>query len=1057
MLVGSAAAFFAAVLHLAETSYSAEPVRFNRDVRPILSENCFFCHGFDSNDRRADLRLDVREAAIADRGGYSAVVPGKPDESELVLRIASADEDIVMPPQDSPYKLTATQIETLRKWIEQGAEYQQHWAYAPLVRPEVPAIDAADSGHPIDAFIAAQLQLHGLESQGVADARTLARRLAFDLTGLPPTLAQVRSLERDSSEAAVHSLIDELMESRAYAEHMATWWLDLVRWADTSGMVSDEPIDTQAYRSYVVNAFDANKPFDRFTIEQLAGDLLSNPTDETLVASGYNRLVRTNCEAGVIPLEALYAMKVDHVSALGTVWLGSTTACCQCHDHKFDPITQRDFYRLAAFFDDLQETGVYSPGDRRAPVHYVFADAKAKHRAKILEETIAKTSAVLYRDDETLDDGQADWEQSQRKALGGKDTETYVWLPAKLPAAYIHSGDLFTLAEIDGQRAREQVSKPDKVQRHLLAEPLTGFLEDGVVKQGTFFVDVYIDPQNPPQSVAVQLIQGGYGRMGWRPDIYQTFAWGPEESFRDAAWIHQPRYRHMGQLPKAQGWVRLEVPGKQMFPLVDGAYRHMGVAWAHTGGHVGWGDTGFLVKGGKAAELKLGETAFRMFDNVPIHRDMYEKKMSLVAKAIKQKPNKRTQQQKTLVKRAYRENTLYKLQDELHTAEGELFRLRAQHSHPALVSKSLKPKVTHVVERGDFRSPIGSPVVPAIPEFLGELPATADPSSPRATRLDLARWLVSRDNPLTARVFVNRMWAQFYGEGMSSTLEDVGGQGRWPTHPELLDWLAVDFIESGWDVKRLVRKLVTAKTYRLQSKPNEALLAADPENHWLARQRSRRLSAEQIRDNSLAVSGLLVSNYDALASIYPYQPATYWDGTNKVMLGSRFLDYHASNANRQHVRTLYTFWKRIGTHPTLLTFDAPSRQACSAARSATNTPGQALVLLNDPIFVEAARSLAEELVFATDDSLTLDEATRRRIHVGFERCLQRQPTQAEAGFLTQYLRAHLDYYSQHTDEATELISIGVKEPNPDIALPEYAAWTSLCRVLLNLHETITRN
>lgn len=1051
LIVGSCLAVaailqFASAETVARKNVQRAEIRFNRDVRPILSEKCFFCHGFDKANRKADMRLDQREAAIEDRGGYSPIVPGKPDESELIARIGSADPDFVMPPHESPYKLDAKEIETLRQWIAAGAEYEPHWAYTSVVRPKVEQLNADWSDHPIDRLLLARWNTEGAKPAGKADPRLLMRRLHFDLTGLPPSPNTVDQFVANPSAHHYRQIVEKLLASLPHAEHMATGWLDLVRWADTSGMVSDEPIDTQLFRTYVISAFEKNKPFDQFTVEQLAGDLLDEPTDETLIASAYNRLIRTNCEAGVIDEEALYAMKGEHVTGVSTVWLGSTMACAQCHDHKFDPIKQLDYYRMAAFFDDLVEVGIYSPGDRRVPLHYVFNSNDARQRAGSLSDEIERFKSKLLQDSANMDAGQMVWEKRQRELLKSKAADEYLWMPAELPPAYLSLGDDYELVVQAGRTARKQSAAVGETSRHLLAEPIDGFISQGTLSKHRLFVDVFIDPDDPPQAIAVQLLQGGYGRMGWRPDVYGTLIWGDEQSFKDSGYTHQPKTRRVGDLPKAGGWVRLEVPWNKTFGLVDGAYRHMGAGWAQAGGTAYWGDTGFLLPKSVATQMRMGAATFRCTDARPMLRDLVDKKETLAAAALKKHPDSRSDLAQECIRFAYRESCFPDIAQKIKVAQRELFRLRDKQSTPTLVSEAGPPKTTHLVERGDYRNPIGQPLTPAIPEFLGELNVEGRP-----TRLDLANWIVSDDNPLTARVFVNRLWAQFFGRGISGTLEDLGGQGEWPAHPELLDWLATEFVRSGWDMRHMIRTLVMSEAYQLSSRPTDEVVGADPENRYYTRQRAVRLGAEAIRDNALAISGLLREREPLTESIYPYQPDTYWDGTNKVMLGSRFLDYHASQADHQHCRTLYAFWKRIGTHPTLLAFDAPSRQSCTVGRTTSNTPGQALVLLNDPIFVEAARSMAGDLIESTED-----QEFKQRIDLAFRLSLQRSATQKELSVMENYYRQQREHFQSHPKQAQELVTTGVAHSDDGLKLAEHAAWTSVCRVLLNLHETITR-
>jgi hypothetical protein len=1022
-------------------SSAAEPISYNRDIRPILSENCFFCHGFDEKKREGDLRLDTFDGAIEDKGGYAAIVPGKPDASELISRIFSDDRTEKMPPPKSAYRLTAAQKDKLRRWIAEGAKYEGHWAYAPIRRTV--------GAQTIDGFLSSAWSRSKIAPAPVAAARAVLRRLSFDLTGLPPALEDVAAFERDPSEVHYAQFAERYIASRAFGEHMAARWLDLVRYADSSGIASDEPIDTQAYRAYVIRAFWENKPFDQFTREQLAGDLLASPSDDSLVASAYNRLVRTNSEAGVIPEEAAYAMKGDHVRAVSTVWLGSTVGCAECHDHKYDPFTQRDYYRLAAFFDDLIETGVYSPGDRRAPLHWIHPNPETKSRATALESRLVELNRRLIEDNPALDAVQAAWEQMQGTVLEtAGDLQDWLWMPAHLPAAHVQEGIAGECVVVHaGKSARVQTAPAASIARHMAAEVITGFLKDDFRKTGGhYFTEVFFDAENPPTAFALQVVDGGYGRLGWRPDIFSTYVWGEADAFKNEPWVHAARTRHMGPLPAAGDWARLEVPAKDSFAMIDGQYQHTGLAWAQKGGCAWIADSGLSVPTGHAARLRLAASAFRAHENLPVHRDIHTNRAGHMAALVRKLPAKRTPSEAALVRRAFRESAQPDLVAEIATAERELFALRRR-AVPSLVSRAGVPKTTRVLARGDFRDESGEIVAPGIPAFFGSI----DTGGRRATRRDLADWIVSPENPLTARVFVNRLWSQFFGRGINDSIDENGSQGQWPTHPELLDWLASEFIQSGWNVHHIVRLIVTSNAYRLTSQPSPEQLEADPLNTLHAYQARFRLPAESVRDAALAVSGLLVHDGDPTRHLFPYQPPTYWDQTNKVMLGSRFLDYRASEGTQQYRRSIYTFWKRIGTHPTLLAFDAPSRHLCQGRRTSTNTPAQALVLLNDPIFVEAARALATNILQGHHKDI------QARIADAATRVLARVPSAAEAALLQDFVEKQRAHFRAYPREATALLAVGQASVARDVDPVELAAWTALCRVLLNLHESITRS
>lgn len=833
------------LLFLVSTSSASEPlpgtIEFNRHVQPILSDNCFFCHGPDASQRQADLRLDVRDEAID--GG--AIVPGKTDDSALIQRIFSDDEDLQMPPPDSHKRLTPGQREILKAWVAQGAEYQQHWAYVPPVKAEIPVGQNA-----VDVLVQRALAEQGLEKSPPADRRTLIRRLYFDLLGLPPTPEEVQSFIADESPGAYERLVERTLQNPHFGERMAIGWLDVVRYADTIGYHSDNPRNVWPYRDWVIQSFNDNKPFDRFTIEQIAGDLLPDADTQTRVGSAFNRLLLTTEEGGAQPKDYEARMLTDRVRAIGTVWLGQTTGCAQCHDHKFDPITMRDFYSLGAFFADIQEP-------------------------------------ILGRREEGM--------------------------PVMTPEQEAE------LARLDEQLAR--------------------------ARQGL-------------EAVADQLAAA---QQQWEADIVNYKITLPE----------------------------------------------------------------------------LVETPERNFS------DAEKNRAKQVAAALRKPEAERSESQRVGVRSYFYSVTkLYQAEREAVSA-AERARNDFYNALPkCLVSVSTPNKrIVRILPRGDWMNETGEVMQPALPHFLPQ-PET---DGRELTRLDLARWLVSRDNPLTARTVMNRLWKQFFGTGLSKVLDDLGAQGEPPLNQPLLDWLACEFMDSGWDIKQMVRTIVTSETYQQTSIASPQLVAADPDNRYYARQSAFRLDAELIRDHALAISGLLVSKIGG-PSAKPYQPEGYWENLN---FPTR--QYHADTGEGQYRRGLYTWWQRSFLHPSMLAFDAPSREECTAERNRSNIPQQALVLLNDPSYVEAAR------VFAARILSQCQGPTAERMEWAWQQALQRAPHEEELKVMQELLDQHLAIYREDTAAATALLGVGQAPAPPEIVPAELAAWTHVARVLLNLHEAITRS
>ncbi len=1009
-------------------------VSYNREVRPILSENCFICHGFDKDKREADLRLDTEEGAKE-----SAIIAGNAKASELIKRITSSDPDEVMPPADSIYKLTAAQVETLQLWIDQGAKYEEHWAYKKLKRPAVPEFGEKGA---IDSFLQRTWNEHGVSPVAKADPRVLIRRLSFDLRGLPPTPKEVAEFNNDHSLAKYAEFVNRWTKSTEYAEHQGLLWLDLVRWADSSGMVSDEPIATGHYRKYVIKAFRDNIPFDRFTREQLAGDLLPNPTQDALVASAYNRLVKTNSEAGVIEKEALHALKGEHVRALGTVWLGATTGCAECHDHKYDPISAKDYYALGAFFDDLIEVGVYQPGDRRVPIHYLHEEVANVQKDKKLSAMVEALREELYSvkaDPEEIAAWEKEFLNQSNATKKKKGTVDWEWVPATLSAAKVIKGD-FTITP-DG---RVTTVAANQLHRHSAGEFLNSDPAAGKAKG--YYVEATLDPADTPELIAIQLTNGAYGRVGWHQEYHSTFYWGPKDHpllKKVYPWLNPKKLVRLGDLPQAGKRVRFDIPANKIPKM---PYATAGMAWLHVCGKVTWGNSGYLTDPHHAFLNGIHNSLIRYWWELPLNRDDRNKFPTLVGSSVNTAKKDRRAIHEKVIRIAFAESKRPDLVVKLDGLLRQLALLR-RNCETTLVSKTGPRKTTRLRKRGNFMDNSGPRLDPAFPAYF------TDDNSKHGllTRLDLANWLTAPDNPMTARVFVNRLWHQFYGRGISASLVDSGNQGDWPSHPDLLDWLAAEFIESGWDVRHMIRLMVSAEAYQLSSIPNREVAVLDPRNRLITHQSRHRLGAEEIRDTALSAAGVLKKTEKIpVKSFYPYQPDAYWKKSNKIMLGSRYQIWDTDLGGNQYQRSLYTYWKRQNPHPSMLAFDAPTRQECIAQRAITNSPGQALAMLNDPTYIEASRLLARRTMLSAHDNAA-------RFKNMFDFALQRAPSKKEVAILETHLKKWKAHYQKYPDEAMDLLKIGQSRNEPTLSSSEHAAWTNTARMILNLHEFITRS
>ena len=1009
---------------------AADEIQFNRDIRPILSENCFACHGPDEKQRQADLRLDVRTEAM----GHDVLAPGTPDESELVARIFSDDPDAVMPPPDAHKTLTPEQKELLRQWVAEGAVYQGHWAYELPQRPEVP-----EGVHPVDFLIGRQLAARDLDFSPAADRRTLARRLSFDLIGLPPTPDQVAAFVADESPDAYDRLVEQLLASPHYGERMAIGWLDVVRFADTIGYHSDVPRNVWPYRDYVIRAFNDNMPFDRFTIEQLAGDLLEGATQDQQVASCFNRLLLTTEEGGAQAKDYEARMLTDRVRAVGTVWLGQTLGCCQCHDHKFDPATSNDFYAMGAFFADIQEPIIGRPG----PGMLVPTDEQAAELAA-RKSNIERLQQQFDATPDSIVDAERDWQQRVREALAA-DAQ---WTALHPESAASEKGVGLTVGADESVFATADPGEGTDTYRVTLQTSLagiTGLRIDALPHEN-------LPAQGPGRAANGNFVLSEItvaGADGATIAMAGATATVEQSGFPAAAAID-------GNTDAGNGWAIAGAVGQTQTlylelaaPLGDGAALPLTITVQQN-----HGDNHVLGR------FRIAATT----QPLPLEPPKVSVPPTEIANLLRQAPEKLDADQQAKLLAHFKATTplLAELRNELAAARKSVTDYEATIAR-CLTSVSMDtPRVVRFLPRGNWMDDSGPVMQPALPAYL--TPGVPDAASvrdtsdsdtsdkQRLTRLDLAHWVVARDNPLTARVFVNRLWKQFFGIGLSKNTDDLGSQGEWPVQPELLDWLAVEFMDSGWDVKHMVRTIVTSRAYRQTSTASPELLAADPDNRWLARQSRFRLAAELVRDNALAVSGLLAPTIGG-PSAKPYQPAGYWENLNFPVR-----TYEADTDANQYRRGLYTWWQRTFPHPSMIAFDAPSREECTADRTRANIPQQALVLLNDPTYVEAARVLAAKIMSAElETSSATPDDTSARIAWAWQQVLQRDPQNDESSLARQVFEKHHAEYSANPDAAAELLKVGLSPVPDEVDRPTLAAWTSVARIVLNLHETITRN
>ena len=993
-----------------DASAQTAPLDFTREVRPILSKHCFACHGPDAEAREADLSLLDFESATRELApGIFAIVPGDPAASELWQRIIDPNDP--MPPESAHDELDESERLILKRWIEEGASFSPHWAY---VFPD----RASDLGsdRSIDTLNVAQLASAGLEPSQPADRVTLLRRVSFDLGGLPPTLEEVDAFLNHSGEDAYHVVVDRLLASDHFGERFATKWLDLVRYADTVGYHGDQEHHTWPFRDWVIQALNENMPFDRFTLEQLAGDLLPDAGQSQLIASGYNRLLQTTHEGGLQLKEYRAIYMADRVRNASEVWMGATLGCAQCHDHKYDPFTARDFHAFGAFFADIDDEehlrkpydGLNTTPTRRSPEMRVIDHDDRQHRAT-LEAAVKEAQQSLDAATAQLEKRQPAWERELSARLARRTPVETIWVDDVLDTGGRSQGDWSFdrtpgLEPIRGEAYRRQSS--DGLTQHYTVETTKTLV---VQPDDQIMAWVHLDPANPPKAVMLQAnVEGNWEHRA---------VWGGDQITYGRRADDHDGYRRMGDLPTLGEWVRLEVSARLLGINPD--EKITGIAFTQFGGIVHWDACSILADTVAPAAL---------------------------VEALATPPSSRTETAREILRARHASEA----PSVLEATARHRAALAAATAFDSMLPRTLftraleTPRDVRILRRGDWMDESGEIVLPAVPTFLGQL----EPEG-RADRLELARWLVTPAaqggvGELTARVFVNRIWEMLLGEGLCPSVEDFGGQGRPPSDPALLDHLAIRFIDSGWNIKQLVREIVLSNTYQRSSIPTPAQTDADPGNLLFARQSRHRLSAEAIRDTALSIGGILVDRVGG-PSVKPPQPGGYYRHLNFPVRR-----YQAANDDNQWRRGVYVHWQRQFLHPMLKAFDAPTREACTARRDTSNTPLAALVLMNDPVFLEAARGLAQRLL-----SIPFDQDDERLLHA-MRIATSRQADPEEVRILRDVLTQARRDFAASPASAAAFVAIGGSPIPKDIATIELAAWMQVSRAILNLHETFNR-
>ena len=1050
-------------------SESSRTIDFQRDVRPILSDNCFQCHGPDKGTRMAELQLDTRDGAFAKRANGTTIVPGDPEASLLYKRITHENEVMRMPPAYSKKELTKEQIEILKSWIQQGASWDQHWAFKAITRPKLPAVkNEAWVRSPLDRFVLTRLEKEGLTPAPEADKRTLARRVALDLTGLPPDPGTLESFLSDTSEQAYEKLVDRLLDSKHWGEHRARYWLDAARYGDTHGIHIDNYREMWPYRDWVIRAFNDNKPFDEFTVEQIAGDLLPNPTLDQLVATGFHRCNITTSEGGVIPeeIEAIYAK--DRADTTGTVFLGLTVGCATCHDHKFDPIRQREFYSLTAFFRNT--TQYYNDGNisDTPPILVVPSDNDRGHWHELRREA-AETEAKIKSRAASIDKAFAEW-------LASKEHRS-------LQTPLEESAELLTL-NLDDEPAIDMGGSRKKIALHQGAvvdegpnenQPVLRFGKESWAELPPLKLD-----SDTPFSIAMWIYQ---------PKVVGDFVvagqYDPDDDSR--GWSigvqeRRPTFKMTGE--KAAG--QKKPPDVRILPikrLPTGVWTHIVAT------HDGSGERAGLryYRNGDVVEVAGSEFFTSVEGSIQTNRPLYLGRGVTKGRSGQDEPKVRyfsgggiadlrvfnrpitVQEAKVVSLWHALQSARDKEPEKLSAEEREALRLYylgvKDQDYRELVARKQeidrewreirrRGSVTHVMQEIPDKEPEAHVLYRGLYDQLRERVAAETPSAlhpmlaswPR-NRMGLAKWLVDEANPLTGRVIVNRYWQEVFGAGLVKTSDDFGSQGELPSHPELLDWLAVEFRESGWDIKQFFRTLVTSSTYRQSAQATAKKLEKDPENRLFSRGSLFRMDGEMIRDYALAASGLLVRKIGG-PSVKPYQPEGVWERVAMRQSNTRI--YKQDPGSKLYRRSLYTFWKRAAPPASMEVFNAPTREHTTVRRERTNTPLQALVTMNDTQFVEASRYLAQRAMREAGDNFD------QRLDYVTTRLLARDLSQNERAVAKRSYNKFIGFYRSNAAEAKKLLAAGESPPDEALPVTESAAWTMLASQMMNLDEVLNK-
>jgi hypothetical protein len=1034
----------------------------------------------------ANMRLDIREEALKPKKHGTPIVPGDTEHSEIIQRIFAKDGR-VMPPPFAHKELTQAQKDTIRRWVEQGAKYEIHWSYTPVSRPAVPDVNGVAAQNPIDAFIQARLAQDGLKPSPEADRRTLIRRVTLDLTGLAPTPAETSAFIADNSPDAYSKLVDRLLASPAYAEKQAVRWLDAVRYADTSGYHSDVARPAWPYRDYVLKAFRDNKPFDVFTREQLAGDLMPNATEEQKIASAYNRMGRTSAEGGLQPKEYMAKYGAERVRSLSTNWLGTTMGCAECHNHKFDPVLTKDFYAMKAFFADMKETGFvpdFGP-DAYAPKMPVYQPGE-KERIDALNARIQSEKSELDRKADALVDERRAWEKEMLASAKAGDLAWKFPIPTAVSATRAKLSVLSKGLDENEQRAHPTVPSsggaglivasgpnPDNETYSVTVKPGAGVWQNLGIEIDTDASLAGGDISRGSDRFVITSVDAAYSRTGRgsltkAPFVFAYSTVSPSAGFPAMAALDDNPKTGFGIAGRAKALLlilRFAQPLKTSAASTlvvrihqDSEFRQATIGRfriAVSSGTYSWENNP------KPKKEPLQETKPDVAAAKPAKTEAAEESgetdssdkpglpRSLV-KALERPEAERSAEQKAAIRDFFEYSS-----PQLFPARLELAKLEMNQSFLegavayVMITESTEPRETRILPRGNWMDDSGPVVQPSIPEFLGHL----DTGGRRATRLDLANWLVSPQNPLTARVYMNRMWSEFFGTGLSKTVEDLGSQGEIPSDPELLNWLAAEFMNPQydaagthpWDIRHMIRLLVLSNTYRQSSVSSPELDQRDPDNRLLARQSRFRVDAESVHDLMLEISGLLVNKFGG-PSVKPYQPDGYLAALNFPKRS-----WSASRNDDLYRRGIYTFWQRTFLHPTMMNFDAPTREECAVSRVNSNTPLQALDLLNDPTFVEAARVFGERILRSGGSNLS------SQVQWAFQQATGRRPENDEVKLLLDLHAKSLAHFKADPAGTAEFLHVGDSTVPSKVRPAELAAMTNVARAVMNLHEVITRD